>query len=775
MPVIGKTGEIGRYQQFMGPKNTGAAIYFSPATGASEIMAPIYFTYLTQHDGPTGDLGFPTGAQGTNAAGTIFHSFQRGIIVGPLGSPPVTLTSGLNLLLFRYIVDDDFNVQFNITASSGQQNVGRMPADGQFNGGSHSFGPDTLLTVPAVDHGSGGTFLPPDEVIHIHMEAISERLIGKDERKGTIDLTYNLDNAWGLTESNHSHQNGAFTAELACQPNDTPVITDSARFREQAFWPFENFDTNPLSWAQYEKTFADVEETDKHINLNPLHLNVHLFEIAFYETVYRCLAQSGNCFGMCLESVYARTKRSLFLEPIFSSNSYVNDGYQASGAKLDPAKPNSAEVGDEINVKHGYQLGADLINWFLSKWTAGALHDPVRAFEESRDAHQRGDWPIFTISNESEFSQNAHCVTPYSWTADTSQPLSAQRWEILCANPNYAAGEVPDNNDSHCKIVIRPFSQTFEFHMDDDPKTGRQIFWTGSNTDGGRLLTIPFSMLSSQPVTLGDEIMALLAAGVVIIVADTGQTMQFTDEQGRTLFQSPGVVNPNISARIPNLMPVPHREATFGGVVPELYFWQRDDGPLRGVSASNTNGMELHHDIQGSANAPYRYIMRTHSGLTSFIADHGNPAGHRVSLHNLGAAAQKVVIHSPADPAAPATTFSIQTAGWQTSRKAPIWFEFQASVGGNQQLHFHAGNGGTQLTVHSPNADARLDIRMLTRSSDPAANPIAASRSQVELPAGQVVRLEPSSWQTERLSSSPVRRAVIPAFGSSQILDITTM
>jgi len=123
--------------------------------------------------------------------------------------------------------------------------------------------------------------------------------------------------------------------------------------------------------------------------------------------------------------------------------------------------------------------------------------------------------------------------------------------------------------------------------------------------------------------------MALLAAGVVIIVADSGQTTQFTDEQGRTLFQTPGVqvVNSNSSARIPNLMPVPHRQATFSGVVPELYFWRRDEGPLRGVAASNTNGMELHHDIQGSANAPYRYITRAHSALTSFTADRGSPSG----------------------------------------------------------------------------------------------------------------------------------------------------
>src|SRR5262249_20638046 len=199
--------------------------------------------------------------------------------------------------------------------------------------------------------------------------------------------------------------------------------------------------------------------------------------------VYRSLAKGGKCFGMCLESLYARTARSLVIEPIFSSNSYINDGYITSGDKLDPSKPNSAEVGDEINVKHGYQLGADLINWFLGKWTAGALHDPVRAFDESKAAYERGDWPIFTISNENELGQDAHCVTPYAWNRDTSPPLSAQSWEILCANPNYPPGRVADNNDSHCKIVIRPFDQTFAFHMSDED-SGRQVFWTGSNTDG---------------------------------------------------------------------------------------------------------------------------------------------------------------------------------------------------------------------------------------------------------------------------------------------------
>ncbi len=564
------------------------------------------------------------------------------------------------------------------------------------------------------------------------------------------------------------------------------MIVDSSRFREQAFWPFSNFDTGALSWAQYEKTFRDVVETDKHVNFNPLHLSIHLFEILFYETVYKSLAEGGNCFGMSLQSIYARSGRSLFIEPIFSSNSYQLDGYVANGAHLNPSLPNSAEVADEINVKHGYQVGAEMVNWFLGKWTAGALHDPVRAFRESRDAHQRGDFPMFTVSKDSEFSQEGHAVVPYAWNGDTSPILPGQRWEILCANPNYAPGTNPDNDDDHCKIFVRPFEQQFEFHFDD--ADGKQIFWTGSDRDGGRFLAIPFSILSSQPVTLGDEIFALLAGAVVVIVGDGGETTQLTDEVGRTLLTTRDipdptgagaktirVVNPDPATRVPNLMPVPHRQSTFGGSNPELYCWRRDDGPLRGVKASNFNGMELHHDIQSPIESPCRYVLSAGSSLTSITSDRGSPNGHRISMHNLGAAAQRVVIHAPVDPAGTATNFRIQTSGWQSNRATPIWFEFSAAVGGNQEMHFHVGNAGTQLTVQSVNVDARLDIGMFTRGSDPTADPISATRSQVAIPANQVLRFEPSSWQREALSSAGVQQVVLPAFGSSQALSVTTI
>jgi len=778
LPVRQGAPEIGRFQLFR-----GGAIYWTAATGAFELLSPIYAFWKDLHGGVLGNLGFPTSGQTSTPAGTTFQTFQKGIVVVPKGGTPIAVTGGLQLQLFGYIVDASFNVQINIKASTGQENHGRMPADGEFPKGSQDFGPLTLLTIPSVAHGAAGTFVPPDLSISISMEAISQNVIGKDDRKGTITATYNIDNTWGLAEISHTHKDGAFTAEFEFQPTDTPAITDDANFRERAFWPFHNFDTNPLSWAQYEKTFRDVAETDKHINLNPLHLNVHLFEIAFYEAVYRSLAAPGNCFGMCCESLYARARRSLFLEPIFSTNSYVNDGYVKSGAPLDPSKPNSAEVGDEVNVKHGYQLGAEMINWFLGKWTAGALHDPVRAFRESRDASLSGDWPILTVSADHEFSTDGHVLVPYAWNGDKSPIQKGQTWEILCANANFPPGTTSDNNDDHCKVVVHPFEQQFEFHFGDDT-SGKKVVWTGSNQSGGRLLSIPFSVLSSQPVTVGDEIFALLASGLIIVLADGGSTSQFSDSQGRTLFVNqpvPGptggtrvirVVNPDPKTRIPNLMPVVFRESSpNNGTAPEIYYWQRDPGPLES-RPSQSPRLALDHDIQGK----YSYILRSKEMLVSIKATGGRRRSERISVQDFGEASQRIVLHGGGGvPDGGATPFQVRAAGWQANRGAPLWFEFDTNLNGGQQLHFQVGNAGTQFTVMSTGLDAHLNLGMFTRAVDPAADPISTKRGAVPIPAGQPIRLNPVSWLRSDLPSSKVNRAVLAAFGTGPVLDVTTI
>lgn len=779
LSVQGDSGEIGRYQLFQRSGGLGSAIYFSPATGASEVLGDILSVWLKDHAGPTGDLGFPTGTQAITPRGTAYHTFQNGIVVQVTGKAPVVLIGGLELRLQRYIVDDDFNVQIRIDATTGQDNHGRMPADGQYDGGSKTFGPDTLLSVPAVGHGAAGIFVPPDMRIDIWMEAISERTIGSDDRKGTITQAFDIDTAWGLQDAIHSHKDGAFEADFFVRAIVQPPVTDSANFRREAFWPFGNFDTDPLSWAQFEKTFSDVKETDKHINLNPLHLNLHIAEIVLYETLYRGLAKAGNCFGMCLESVYARAGRSIFSEPIFSSNSYVNDGYPSSGDNLDPSKLNSREVGDEINVKHGYQIGGEFVWWFLGKWTAGALHDPVRAFRDSRDSDRCGDWPLLTVSTRSALSQDAHVLIPYQWIGDTAPIQRGQTWEILCANPNSPFGKTPNGEDSHCKVVIHPFEQEFEFHFGQG--SAADDIWTGSDHDGGRLLMVPFSRLASQPRSLGDEIFALLSSAVLIVFGDSGEASQVTDEAGRTLFAqaratgAAGVPNPDKASRIPNLIPVAHCDASAATPGAEVYLWSRDDGPLRGQPATDISNMEMHWDVRSAATGNPQIVVRSATGLTSIRASGGLPAGHRISLIGLGSAAQRIVLHGGTPASGTTTRYAIETAGWYPDLSTPTWFSISTELAAGQQLHFHAGHAGTQLTLHSPTHDAKVDLTLRTRAADPNGEPVSLSRSGVALPMAQVARIEPATWHRDSLPSATVSRAVIAAFGSSKVLRSTNI
>ncbi len=159
---------------------------------------------------------------------------------------------------------------------------------------------------------------------------------------------------------------------------------------------------------------------------------------------------------------------------------------------------------------------------------------PVRAFRESRDAFARGDWPILTLSTGSELSQDGHAVIPYMWDPPTeaainSQPMSGQTWKIYVANPNVPIGS---NDNPSCLITIDPSNQVFTYKHTDGST------WTGTNSSGGRLLSISFSQLNYEPVTLGEAVFALIAGGTVIFMSGDGQTSQITDEAGRTFYAS---------------------------------------------------------------------------------------------------------------------------------------------------------------------------------------------------------------------------------------------
>ena len=543
--VISGTTEKGRFNRFA----NGGFIYWSPTTGAWDIYGAVYAEWSSK-GGPLGPLGFPiSGETDTPSLPNLpflgnlpkgrFNDFERGVIVWYPGGPYANAhtAQGLQLHAIRYECNEDFNVQINIEATPANPpnvNHGRMPAGGNYDAGGVDVSTSTLLTVPLV-HGN--------TQVSIWMLCIHEKTIGKDEEEGTVTTNYNILNVWGLLESDHSHQNGAFTATFAMQPFPLPPVSlDPQQFRYQLFWPFQNINTDQLSWKTYSDTFADVAETDKHIDLNPLSFKVHLFEIAFYEMVYKSLAQHGTCFGFCLESIYARENRSLFIEPIYTQNSYHKNGalLDTNGTALDTVTDNvvpcqqDAEVVNEASIMHGYQLGASLIAWFLGGAVTGSLHQPIDAFYSSRDSFNSNDWPVISVSSGSDLSQTAHVLVPYKWSPPQGGDLTI--WVANINDPG-SGGSDKANTDPTNFVTIDPTENSYSFDMHPDQGVGG--VWFGSPTTGGRFLPIPYSKLNSQPVTPGDAIFALIAGGILLICAGDAQTSQVTDEHGHTFYTDP--------------------------------------------------------------------------------------------------------------------------------------------------------------------------------------------------------------------------------------------
>jgi len=229
----------GRFNRF----ENGSGIYYSDATGAWEVYGAIWAKWQSLN-GVASQLGFPTsGETDTPSSGGRYNEFQNGIIVwhggGPLeGTYQVT---DLQLVISEYAVPDNFNVQVRVTATPNQTNRGRMPADGEFDGGVTIF--DPALIMVTID------LVRANSVIAVWLEAISENTIGSDDREGTITANYTIDNLWGLKETEFKHHDQSFDATWRVEPKTQEVATSA----DERFWPFHNTSTVKLSWETFAR------------------------------------------------------------------------------------------------------------------------------------------------------------------------------------------------------------------------------------------------------------------------------------------------------------------------------------------------------------------------------------------------------------------------------------------------------------------------------------------------------------------------------------------
>jgi hypothetical protein len=263
----------------------------------------------------------------------------------------------------------------------------------------------------------------------------------------TLERTFDIYSLWGLDNGangvylNHpaTHKGGDVprydTVTFNFRISAPAQLAPNRPFRQQAWWQFDNFKTAKLSRQLYANTFRDVEVTGSawEAILNP-------FDSLFYELAYDTITARGNCFGLSVEALYALMGRSVFAEPLFQYG-------DTSGLR------------EVINMKHGYQLGAEHMRWAISRLTSLDAIRPLNIFPRVAAQLARGDRPIISMFTTKDF--RGHSVLAYGY--EVGRDDAPHR--IFVADPNKPWFEAPSPNPSVIEIFA---NNTFRFVSNDE-------------------------------------------------------------------------------------------------------------------------------------------------------------------------------------------------------------------------------------------------------------------------------------------------------------------
>lgn len=573
---VGKT--TGRFNRF-----EGGVVYWHPTTGAYEVHGLIRNKW-EELGGVTGWLGYPLSDELDSPGKKVkYNHFQNGIIVFS-GARGAVAIKELHFYLDRFGSKgsdrwgagggQDVYVSADVTASGGLQYKTRIPKKGDFGSGKEM--DITLLKIKKV---TGSTW------INAYFKGKDDDDWNDDDHLGTVERKYTIDDFWGIFDD-PNHWNRDFQVVYSIK-SIVPYDHSIEKFRNQQWWPFNNFSTSSLSKMQYAQTFRDVDPEEKWW--------LHPFNALYYEAAFESIAAGGNCFGMCLEGIYARVGRSVFSEPI----------YQWGPKGGEPVKPKDSAIINEINIKHGYQLGASCIDWAVGQFLLGNTHNPKHVFFKCREEYNKGNYPLLVVT-PSYFKLGAHAVLPYKFEEVKDASGKVYKYRMYIADPNvewtHSRGKYPGTNNINPHpmfIDVNACDNTFRYaHGTDD-------CWTGGEWSGGRLYYIPFSKLSSQPRTPFWEVFALLLGGALLIIGGDADSEQISDGAGKAFYKK-GLgrvpekyedINPDSATRVSNMARIDL--ADFKGSMPEVYF-------RKGV-----RGGDLIHNLKGNKNGSYRYLIKT--------------------------------------------------------------------------------------------------------------------------------------------------------------------
>jgi Ca2+-binding RTX toxin-like protein len=686
-------GHSGRFEH--------GVIYQSATTGAWEMTGRLVTAYETQFGGPAGWLGFPTAGEGVAPSGDHFVDFQHGILVDHItGDTSLQKVYPFGDLEFWFervqgFGDDcafgicgsqDVFTFLTINTSHGTvKNGQRIPSSGD---GGASFNIQQGTSVGTANSGL---------VVEAFVDGWDADDTSDDDFLGTASERYSINNLWGILETQDHHASNGSDSMTATFNIRNHFPFDTSDFRGQMWWSFHNFDTDPLAYNHYAATFSDVEPDESLI---------HPFNRLYFTLAFKHIAKNGNCFGMSLESIYSQVGRSPYTQPI---HQYFADT-ETTGNSLTNISPAHASLINQINIKHGYQLGANEVLWTIGMFTTGLTHDPQANFLLSFLANQVGSYPVISIFDSALFGKG-HAVRPYKWDAPSlTCPAGGTPpcVNIHIADPNFPTG----------------ISATDDMIEVDATNTYRYRDYTGGQFTGGRMFFTPFALLSGNQVTPFGAVIQAIEDGIVLAIGSDGQMNQITDDAGRTFF-NPGLAGPptqwddirqNPAERVPNLGPV----------------MLANDGPLplqiyagRGIKGA-THSYDMLPPPGTTANTPYSASFES-SRLSSFVTIPGSPGNaDRLTVEKIGMAERAVSVTIP--PAGPSKSITFVVAGAEKHR----WAELSAlGMVPTQNIRLRTANAGYRVLIDNNGPATKANLRV---NAGPGATPVNVGL--VEIPGG---------------------------------------
>jgi hypothetical protein len=474
---------IGRFSEF-----ERCTIYWSSSTGAFEVHGDIRQKFRDL-GGASGELGFPTSDEQDIAgvAGGRFNTFQNGSLLWYGSAASIVLARPFRLHIGRinskesegWLMGEN-DLYIYIKVLDGPQVVydARRPSSGDWGGNNIV---DVDFTIPVVITPSAA------KTVTFSID-VWEADPFSDDHLGKWTKVLDASNGWGLAENGGILTSGEFAKINSISVSVQPVIDPASLTDIEKFWGVQNQGTDDLTWSQYASAFSDVDSETEWWDITDW------LDRLFYELVVKNLAESGNCFGMSLEAIYARKGRSLFSLPLNRFTSW------------DVVRP-------EVNVRHCYQVGAGPIWWFVGEFLTGNTHDPVDVFNNTRDEFNRGNHPVICIAQNYDFSGAPHCILPVAWDSSTKP------WRITISDPNF-----PNELKT---LTVDPDENEFDY-------VGAHTYHGGEWT-GGRFHYMPYSLVSTSPRTPVWDAIVLILAGTILILGDDAQTESLTDGDGHDL------------------------------------------------------------------------------------------------------------------------------------------------------------------------------------------------------------------------------------------------